>query len=135
MASKDLRKKLPCTVNILGTPYTVEMKKYDDDPTFKRESFQAYCWGSMKRIVIGDLYSFPDSVEKDTERDDKQAARNNERENLRHEIIHAYFNESGLECSSLQYSAGWAKNEEMVDWFAIQAPKIFNTFKELGVME
>lgn len=41
---------------------------------------------------------------------------------LRHEIIHAYLYESGL--SSNCY---WAENEEIVDWFAIQLPKITKT--------
>ena len=27
----------------------------------------------------------------------------------------------------------WAQNEEMVDWFAIQSPKIFRAFREAGV--
>ena len=52
---------------------------------------------------------------------------------LRHEIVHAYLYESGLrENSEKQYA--WADNEEMVDWFAIQGPKIFKTYKELGVL-
>ena len=28
----------------------------------------------------------------------------------------------------------WAKNEEMVDWFAIQFPKIYAVYQQLGVM-
>ncbi len=44
---------------------------------------------------------------------------------LRYEIMHAFLNESGLSDSSNQYGGAWAKNEEMVDWFAIQSPKIF----------
>ena len=42
---------------------------------------------------------------------------------IRHEIIHAFLYESGMkECSSATQS--WVENEEMVDWFAIQIPKI-----------
>lgn len=48
---------------------------------------------------------------------------------MRHEIIHAYLYESGLDASSCK-PVSWATNEEMVDWFAIQSPKIFQTFKE-----
>lgn len=41
---------------------------------------------------------------------------------LRHEIVHAFLEESGLggECDFV--------NEELVDWIAIQAPKMFRTF-------
>ena len=53
---------------------------------------------------------------------------------LRHEIIHAFLNESGLSDSSNQFDGEWAKNEEMVDWFAIQAPKIFSAFKKMNIL-
>ena len=52
-----------------------------------------------------------------------------EKKVLRHEIIHAYLGESGLRSSS-----EWAENEEMVDWFAIQFPKILKTFSELCIL-
>ena len=53
---------------------------------------------------------------------------------LRHEIIHAYLEESGLSASSNMISA-WAQNEEMVDWLAIQSSKIFATFQEVGCLD
>ena len=53
---------------------------------------------------------------------------------LRHEIIHAYLEESGLSANSKMISA-WAQNEEMVDWLAIQSPKIFATFQEVGCLD
>lgn len=49
---------------------------------------------------------------------------------MRHEITHAFFFESGLQESSLQYCNGWAENEEMVDWVAVQFPKMLQVFKE-----
>lgn len=52
---------------------------------------------------------------------------------LRHEIIHAFFYESGLDTSSLRYEA-WARNEEMVDFFAIQFPKIIKAMKKAGAL-
>lgn len=54
---------------------------------------------------------------------------------LRHEIMHAFLNESGLSDDSNRFDGAWAKNEEMVDWFAIQSPKIFKVFVELGILE
>lgn len=53
---------------------------------------------------------------------------------IRHEVVHAYLAESGLDMSSLQPEGGWAMNEEMVDWFARQGPKIYKTWKKLGVV-
>ena len=46
----------------------------------------------------------------------------------RHEIIHAFLYESGLASS-----CDWAC-EEMVDWLAIQAPKLFKEFKTLDIL-
>ena len=128
-----MRKKLPCTCTVLGTAYRVEMRKNIEDSTFEREGFEAYCCGIERLIVIGDLDSF-DTVTDDNAKQDKTANRKSECLNLRHELIHAYLNESGLTACSFVYKSGWAKNEEMVDWFAIQSPKIFATYKELGIL-
>lgn len=56
-----------------------------------------------------------------------------QKETLRHEITHAFLYESGVQGCSSPCDA-WATNEEMVDWFAIQAPKIFKVFKEQGLI-
>ena len=53
---------------------------------------------------------------------------------IRHEVLHAFLAESGL-LSSGVYNNGWAENEEMIDWFACQAPKIYKVYKELEVLE
>ncbi len=50
----------------------------------------------------------------------------------RHEIIHAFLFESGLNLDTLEASS-WARNEEMVDWLAIQFHKIEKMFKKLKI--
>lgn len=51
-----------------------------------------------------------------------------------HEITHAFLDESGLQhCSSVPMGA-WARHEEMVDWIAIQFPKIMKAFQEVGAL-
>ena len=52
---------------------------------------------------------------------------------MRHEITHAFLNESGLDANASDTDC-WAKNEEMVDWFAIQSPKIYKAFNEVGAL-
>ena len=47
----------------------------------------------------------------------------------RHEIIHAFLYESGL-----SFNSDWAVNEELVDWIAIQFPKIAEVYEKLGCM-
>ena len=66
---------------------------------------------------------------------DEKAQETYRKKTLRHEIMHAFLNESGLSDSSNRFDSAWAKNEEMVDWFAIQSPKIFKVFVELGILD
>ena len=54
---------------------------------------------------------------------------------LRHEIIHAFLVESGLGKSSYQYYGAWSTNEEMVDWFSHNLPKIHRVYEELEIAE
>lgn len=114
-------------VNILGTEYTIKYKTYDEDACLKENSFAGYCNSIPKEIVVLDL----NKVEQwdDEEQSIKDMSM---KETLRHEIIHAFFNESGLQDSSHKYDGAWTKNEEMVDWIAIQFPKILKAFKEVN---
>ena len=49
---------------------------------------------------------------------------------LRHELIHAFLFESGMDQSSAANEA-WAVNEEMIDWMAIQMPKIMAAYESV----
>ena len=46
-----------------------------------------------------------------------------QKKQLRHEIIHAFMSESGLQCN-WQHIEQFGHDETTVDWFAIQSPKI-----------
>lgn len=52
---------------------------------------------------------------------------------LRHEIVHAFFFESGLHSNSPSIDI-WGIDEANVDWIAIQAPKLLEAFKEAGAL-
>ena len=117
-------------INVLGTVYKVNRYDYKDKPIFEKRSFDGYCDPVEKEIAIVDLATHPDF-----EDESEEWCRKSERMTLRHEIVHAFFNESGLMDSSLQYSGGWAKNEEMVDWIARQGEKIHAAWKEAGALE
>ena len=117
-------------IDILGTEYTVEKRAYKDDPMFERHGFSGYCTDIDKLIVIGDMLTFPD-----WEDEMKETAERLERTITRHEVIHAFLSESGLDSSSMVCPSAWAKNEEMIDWFALQSPKILKVYKALGCLE
>ena len=117
------------TVNILGTPYTVSVKKYGEDEAFDRSSIAGYCDGMTKRIVVCDMTTY-----KGWDHEPPETAAISQKETLRHEIVHAFFNESGLMDSAFEVEQPWPKNEEMVDWIAIQGPKIYAAWQEAGAL-
>lgn len=116
-------------VNILGTEYTIKIKKYDEEEAFERRSIDGFCDGFTKEIVVCDMHTY-----KGWEHETEATITACQKEVLRHEIVHAFFNESGLQDSTLNYEGGWAKNEEMVDWLALQIPKIYKAFEQVGCL-
>lgn len=122
-------REIPGSVNILGTEYEIEIHRISGDQNLKNCNRVAYCDKLAKLIVIADL-SEKEYVDISVEQEiDYQ------KELLRHEILHAFLNESGLWENSCQPECGWAMNEEMIDWFSIQSPKIFKAYSELGILD
>ena len=118
------------TVSILGTECEIIKKKYADDPDFERSDIDGYCDTHSKLIVHCDMTTYPG-----WQTEPPETIRRNEQNTLRHEIIHAFLAESGLAENSLKLTAGWATNEEMVDWFALQGGKIHETWKAAGAID
>lgn len=103
-------------VNILGTEYTIINEEFEDD------RIDGFCDFTSKEIHlrnnnVNNVGDFEMLMK-------KQA---------RHEIIHAFMAESGLQ-SNWEHFKEFGHEETTVDWFAIQAPKIFKAFKETGCM-
>lgn len=105
------------TVNVLGTKYTVKESNRVAD--LNLEHNDGYCDHSTKTIVIDTFKYSPGSIE-DLESYKKQVTR--------HEVIHAFLFESGLD------SCSWAKEEEIVDWIACQFPKLMKAFEQCNAI-
>lgn len=100
-------------VNILGTPWRITWRTKEEDPHLVE--CDGYCDESIKTIVVewfkwdgmckNNMASYTATV-------------------VRHEMIHAMLYESGLDANTHN---NWARNEEMVDWFAIQLKKLADT--------
>lgn len=122
MNDRELRKMIK--INILGTNYEIFFKSIDKEPRLKEN------WGftdfHTKEIYIAN------DIEKETENSCKNLI-DFKNKVMRHEIIHAFLYESGLRENS-NNSISWAENEEMIDWFAIQFPKILKVYKELNIL-
>lgn len=102
-------------INVLGTEYTIEYKEMKD------EGIDGYCDCTSKHIVV--------RSDNENKLEDFQALQNKQ---LRHEIIHAFMSESGLQ-SNFEHSNRYGHEETIVDWFAIQYPKIKKIFDELNI--
>ena len=113
-------------VNILGSTYKVYLNvPYNKDPSLN--GLFGYTSFHDKKIVVAAVRTIPGWEEAE-----EAAAEDTFACTLRHELIHAYLMESGLNGSANSTDC-WARNEEMVDWFALQMPKLIKTFQELGV--
>ena len=116
-------------IDILGTEYRIEIHKVSEDSYMEKKGLAGYCEEENKLIVVADM-----SEEKYFVGMDEKAQEIYRKKTLRHEIMHAFLNESGLSDSSNRFDGAWAKNEEMVDWLAIQTPKIYKTFQKLNII-
>lgn len=99
-------------VNVLDTTYTINKIK-EQDKFMIENNLCGYCDFYEKKIVV---------LASDT------TSQKELHEIERHELIHAFLYEYWLNDSS-----DWARNEELIDWLAIQLPKINVLFEKAGV--
>ena len=116
-------------INILGTEYTITRRKYREGASFRSLGISGYSDDCTKQLVICEMATHPEY-----EHENPDVTECVQKETIRHEIVHAFFSESGLSDSSNPTLGAWAKNEEMVDWFALQGPKIYRAWEEAGAL-
>lgn len=106
-------------VSVLGTEYEIEISTILENPMLANAD--AYCDTTIKKIVIGsptaDIMNCADIGAY-------------QRKLYRHELVHAFLYESGLGANS-----DWGNDETLVDWIALQFPKMARTFVEAGCMD
>lgn len=105
-------------VNILGTEY--EIIKQTKSENSKLNDNWGYTEPYSKKIILDNDIGH-DKSNDSAERQDLFAEKV-----LRHEIIHAFFTESGL-----RENCDYATSEELVDWIAIQFPKIEKVLEQI----
>lgn len=121
LGANEPGKELKGAVRVLGTLYKINLV----DEVAIDKGMDGYTDFSTKDIYLMNLKQEPMSMA-DLKGYQKQV--------LRHEIIHAFLYESGLNGSSHSTGA-FALDEELVDWLAIQSPKIWKAFEEAGCNE
>lgn len=103
-------------VNVLGTEYRIEYVSQIDGRAGETDFY-------TKIITISNQEDIPKGFITDNLKEMQKSV-------LRHELIHAFLFESGLDMNSNSHEC-WANNEEMVDWMAIQMPKIMKAYESV----
>lgn len=103
-------------VNVLGTVYKIKHIPSLDGRGGETDFY-------TKEIRISEQEDVPAEYKTDN-------LKEMQRHVLRHELIHAFLFESGMDQSSAAHEA-WAVNEEMIDWMAIQMPKIMAAYDSI----
>lgn len=109
--------KIPKKANVLGTEYKVMVKNQEEiQKIFNNKDLlvDGLCDYENKTIYIDSEIAKEPYGYKTT---------------LRHELIHSAIEESGL---ATQVS--WARNESLVDWIALQFPKLYKIFEKLDLL-
>lgn len=102
-------------VNILGTEYKIKMLSEDEYPKLKIMSANGLAELYSKDLIIDS------GMNKQTGKEFENF-KAFENKTIRHEIIHAFFHESGLD--------DYGGDEDLVNWLSLQFPKILQAFKE-----
>lgn len=110
---------MPLRVNILGTEYEVKYLSEAEYPKLKLRDANGLAELYSKELIIN------------REIDDGSGIcfenlKEFEKKVVRHEIIHAFFHESGLR--------DFAEDECLTDWLALQVPKMIKVFEEVGCL-
>ena len=111
-------------VSVLGTNYGI----YIDVPEREDkvlEGCSGYCDKTIKRISIMDLSGDRCNLV------DKEEYR---KYLIRHELVHAFLFESGIGADTLWDIAGQEHPEHMVEWIAMQFPKLVKVFEQAGAL-
>ncbi len=114
------------SVLVLGVPYEYEYRLTSQDKNLAE--CDGYCDYSVRRIVVKDYT--------EEERQEPMSMADLEvykKKCLRHEIVHAFLYESGLSVNASAVDT-WATSEELVDWMAIQGPKIYAAWQQAGCL-
>lgn len=116
------------TVDVLGTKYEIDFVNYSEEEILYMNGFAGFCNKIDKKIVIAD----PRTLDSYISTSSKTTQANYLNLILRHELVHAFLNESGLDQNAMVFDESWCNNEEMVDWIATQGEKLYNCWKSIG---
>lgn len=106
-------------INILGTEYKLIETTGSEDP--RLEGAHGWCGSYEKTILVErEIFTHAQGGAIEQTRIDRSKFIK------RHEITHAFFNESGLD--------DYSQNEQLVSWIARQFPKMLEVFEKTNAI-
>lgn len=107
-------------VHVLGTPYKVKIMASEHDADFENyPELNGYCDPSTKTLAIRSAESLVEH-QKGKGYLPVENPHVDILDTIRHEIVHAFMNESGIDANSTK----WAHDEQLVDWLVQMMPRI-----------
>lgn len=113
-------------INVLGAEYDFQIVNKEQDKRLSNKD--GYCDIYEKTICVADVKEDEDDI------DQCKNLKEYIKKISRHEIIHAFLYESGLSESAMSSNGSWATNEEMIDFFAMQFPKMLEVFRQVDAL-
>lgn len=107
-------------LNILGQEYDLLFMTEEEFPKLEKANANGLAELYNKQLIISKDGATPDDRTYDNLKEYTNKV-------IRHEIVHAYFHESGLR--------DYCEDETLVDWLALQLPKIIKTLEQFKSKE
>lgn len=103
-----------CNIKVFGELWGVKMCELKEDSWFEENNADGRCLPFSRTITVVNAETDTRVVPVRDKQENKRAME----DTLRHEIIHAFLFEAGLNGNAIVFESGWADNEEMIEFFA-----------------
>ena len=119
--------ELPTKISVMGSEFEIIYTTEEEDPTIKGKS--GVCYSLLQKIKI-DQYIYLDDADGSVAEAEKASKLLSLLAILRHEIIHAFFFQSGLDTQ-----CSFAVDEMLIDWLSLKMPEIVDVMNENHLVE
>lgn len=114
--------ELPTKISVMGSEFEIIYTTEEEDPTIKGKS--GVCYSLLQKIKI-DQYIYLDDADGSVAEAEKASKLLSLLAILRHEIIHAFFFQSGLDSQ-----CSFAVDEVLIDWLSLKLPEIVEVMNQ-----
>ena len=124
---EEMNYDLPTKIAVMGTDFDITYTTEEDDPTIKGKS--GVCYSLLHKIKI-DQWIYLDDADGSVSETEKASKLLSLLAILRHEVMHAFFFQSGLDTQ-----CSFAVGEMLIDWLSLKMPEIVDVMNENHLVE